>query len=49
MKKKKKKKKKKRNATVTTFFTTLLHQILSCRLLQVIIDGKKIISVIVSN
>ena len=43
------KKKIEKNATSTIFFTTLLQLMLSNRLLQPIIDGKKIIIVIFSN
>ena len=43
------KKKIEKNATFTIFFTTLLQLILSSRLLQPIIDGKKIIIVVFSN
>ena len=43
--KNKKKKKKDKNATFTKIFMTLLQQILSSRLLQAVIDDKKIISV----
>ena len=41
----KKIKKKDKNATFTKIFMTLLQQILSSRLLQAVIDDKKIISV----
>ena len=41
----KKIKKKDKNATFTKIFMTLLQQILSSKLLQVVIDDKKIISV----
>ena len=37
----KKRKKKKKNATFTIFFTILLQLMLSTRLLQPIVDGKK--------
>ena len=43
------KKKREKNATSTTFFTTFLQKILSSKLLQAIIDGKKIILVVGSN
>ena len=44
-----KNKERERNATFTTFFIMLLQQILSSRLLQAVIDGKKIISTVGSN
>ena len=40
----KNKKKRDKNATFTKNFTTYLQQILSSKLLQVVIDDKKIIS-----
>ena len=43
------KKKIEKNATFTIFFTTLLQLMLSSRLLQLVIDGKKIIIVIFSS
>ena len=45
----KKIKKKDKNATFTKIFMTLLQQILSSRLLQAVIDDKKIIIVIFLN
>ena len=44
-----KNKERERNTTFTTFFIMLLQQILSSRLLQAVIDGKKIISAVDSN
>ena len=44
-----KKIKNRENVTFTIFLTTLLRLMLSSRLLQPIIDGKKIIIVIFSN
>ena len=45
----KNKQKWEKNVTFTIFFTTLLQQMLNNRLLQPIIDGKKIIIMVFSN
>ena len=45
----KNKQKREKNAMSTIFFTTLLQQMLNNRLLQPIIDGKKIIIMVFSN
>ena len=44
-----KNKQKKKNVTSTIFFITPLQQILNSRLLQPVINGKKIIIVVFSN
>ena len=43
------KKKRERNATSTTFFATFLQKILNSKLLQAVIDGKKVILVVGSK
>ena len=43
------KNKQKKNVTFTIFFITPLQQILNSRLLQLVINGKKIIIVVFSN
>ena len=45
----KNKQKREKNVTSTIFFLTLLQQMLNNRLLQLVIDGKKIITVVFSN
>ena len=45
----KNKQKREKNVMSTIFFTILLQQILSSKLLQPVIDGKKIIIVVFSN
>ena len=44
-----KQKKREKNATSTIFFTILLQLMLSSKLLQLVIDGKKIFIVIFSS
>ena len=44
-----KKKNREKNVTFIIFFTTFIQLILSSRLLQPVIDSKKIITVIFSN